>query len=875
MRETRKSNNLSQQQLLNDKKLDVLRQAVEHEYTKLYRQTYKTAQKAARHILRQAVQHPPPCPIIIPIPESIIELKTTDHDDDIRTMSVIISDGANQKSQKHSTIVTIMPSLSSIRELISYVPTMKNIATRGDLTGIPYLGDKFDHEDQELINSISGESLQQNKTILRKNKLDEHLLETLYQSLRSSKAWKAYTNDQIIDAIIHYHRDSTARARLITFANQCELFSNDNHRHHANIDTCDIIDIDIENLIIKSWCSQFCPRCYVYNCLLHKEKPSHLPLPKQFFIYNDNQSSPCSSTCYKHEREHLKRSLSPSYANEQHNCSQTHISTSSEPSENVKKRQRKSTSLSHISSPCKSIYSHNENLRNDVCLDHHFQLLEHQKKLSSQQLLTRIENHMINQYSNPLSHELDQQQNNLANNWTLTDRSLFRLFYFVFDGDLCLINHLFNDHRTCQDIYEQFILDAKFFSEHISSKNGLIFSIRQPYRRKMLEGATRAFLFHIKKHGYNNNNNNNNNNSNQKSTASKPAYKPCLHDGPCVPSNHNCSCMQNGTYCEKYCNCSIDCPHRFPGCTCKGACLLNNCLCCAEGRECDPDLCHKCGASLFLNAMDDFNSIIKSEPEITTTTTIVERKSLSSLSRRNTRTKINENLPTRQHSLRSCRTVEPSYKLVRNQTKRMNSRTSLSSNTISNMPMITCANISIQRKLYKQILVAESDGNVILGLSFFYFNFIVLVAGYGAFLGSPIAYPGDLIAEYTGEIISEEEADRRGRLYDKQACSYLFNLDTQRCVDARQFGNKIRFANHSSKPNCVPKIKLVNGDYRIGIYAKQTIFQGDELFFEYMYDAHHRQQFVNNERIDELEQDGLTILKRFGENFMLVRPSHD
>ena len=30
------------------------------------------------------------------------------------------------------------------------------------------------------------------------------------------------------------------------------------------------------------------------------------------------------------------------------------------------------------------------------------------------------------------------------------------------------------------------------------------------------------------------------------------------------------------------------------------------------------------------------------------------------------------------------------------------------------------------------------------------------------------------------------------------------------------------------------------------------IFQGDELFFEYMYDAHHRQQFVNNERIDEI-----------------------
>jgi hypothetical protein len=79
----------------------------------------------------------------------------------------MISDGTNQKLQKMSTIATIMPALSSIRELISYVPTMKNIATRGVLTGIPYLGDKFDDEDQQLINSISGESIKQNKNFIR------------------------------------------------------------------------------------------------------------------------------------------------------------------------------------------------------------------------------------------------------------------------------------------------------------------------------------------------------------------------------------------------------------------------------------------------------------------------------------------------------------------------------------------------------------------------------------------------------------------------------------------------------------------------------------------------------------------------------------
>ena len=65
----------------------------------------------------------------------------------------------------------------------------------------------------------------------------------------------------------------------------------------------------------------------------------------------------------------------------------------------------------------------------------------------------------------------------------------------------------------------------------------------------------------------------------------------------------------------------------------------------------------------------------------------------------------------RQHSVRSCRVVEPSYKMSRTQTKRSSVRTSLNSNSSSNTPAITCANIGLQRKQYKQILIAESDGN--------------------------------------------------------------------------------------------------------------------------------------------------------------------
>lgn len=304
--------------------------------------------------------------------------------------------------------------------------------------------------------------------------------------------------------------------------------------------------------------------------MLHKETFSHLPLPKQFILSNNDQTSSCSSTCYKHEREPTKRALSPSYNDEEE---QNYL-----PIEQAKKRSRKSP-------------SQNEN--HLINLSHSF--VETPKKC----LLTRIENHM-----NP-SHTNSSLTISLANNWTLTDRSLFRLFYFLFDGDLCLIQHLFHHSRTCEDIYQQLVIDTKYFSDRISPSNGSVCLLRQPYQRRMAEGATRAFLFHIKKLM--------NNQPNSKSTGLKPAYQACLHDGPCSLTNKDCSCMRNGTYCEKFCNCSVDCPHRFPGCACKGACLLNNCLCCAEGRECDPDLCHKCGASTFLNQInEDFHPMIKS-----------------------------------------------------------------------------------------------------------------------------------------------------------------------------------------------------------------------------------------------------------------------
>ena len=73
--------------------------------------------------------------------------------------------------------------------------------------------------------------------------------------------------------------------------------------------------------------------------------------------------------------------------------------------------------------------------------------------------------------------------------------------------------------------------------------------------------------------------------------------------------------------------------------------------------------------------------------------------------------------------------------------------------------------------------------------------------GWGVKTMEPIK-PNTFVTEYVGEVVTTEEAERRGELYDQEGRTYLFDLDFN-CddnaftIDAANYGNISHFFNHS------------------------------------------------------------------------------
>lgn len=104
------------------------------------------------------------------------------------------------------------------------------------------------------------------------------------------------------------------------------------------------------------------------------------------------------------------------------------------------------------------------------------------------------------------------------------------------------------------------------------------------------------------------------------------------------------------------------------------------------------------------------------------------------------------------------------------------------------------------------------------------------VHGKGVFAVQPLE-PGETLIEYTGEIISWDEAlDRHPHDPSQPDHTFYFQLDDgERVIDALYGGNAARWINHACEPNC----EADEEEGRVFIKALRPIEPGEELFYDY------------------------------------------
>ena len=126
--------------------------------------------------------------------------------------------------------------------------------------------------------------------------------------------------------------------------------------------------------------------------------------------------------------------------------------------------------------------------------------------------------------------------------------------------------------------------------------------------------------------------------------------------------------------------------------------------------------------------------------------------------------------------------------------------------------------------------------------------FKTLNRGWGVYCNEDLV-TGEFVDTYLGEVITNEEADRR-EANTKGKASYLYSLDkfigdddeltAENCyvVDGQYMGGPTRFINHSCEPNCrqftVSYNKHDTRIYDLAFFAIADIPAGTELTFDYM-----------------------------------------
>lgn len=90
-----------------------------------------------------------------------------------------------------------------------------------------------------------------------------------------------------------------------------------------------------------------------------------------------------------------------------------------------------------------------------------------------------------------------------------------------------------------------------------------------------------------------------------------------------------------------------------------------------------------------------------------------------------------------------------------------------------------------------------------------------------------------------GEVISAESFyNRMSGEYKECPHHYCLKLDGATVIDAYRCGNIARFINHSCAPNSQVEKWIVNGQYRMAVFAFKDIQPDEEITYDYNFDSY-------------------------------------
>lgn len=283
----------------------------------------------------------------------------------------------------------------------------------------------------------------------------------------------------------------------------------------------------------------------------------------------------------------------------------------------------------------------------------------------------------------------------------------------------------------------------------------------------------------------------------KKKTDNRDFFEPCTNNE--TYNKKQCECAKRGTSCELSCACKICTNIKY--CTCQ--ICDENCFCLNNNRECS-EICSCNNVFTGKNETDTINiNQIQSKTKLLNDTFMTNKKGKSK------KPKI-----CKKSDRKLC-TTDMSNEIEK---------------TKNNVVDIMCYNRNISHRTETKLSVFPSAKH-----------------GYGLYCDGFIK-SGGFVITYTGEMISDKEAERRGNFYEINKCSYLFNLVNQNndclySMDAFFCGNKSRYINHSrDRANLKSDVHSKGGVPYIVFFALRDIYPGEELLFDYHFSEAHKKE---------------------------------